>query len=138
MNFNNIIKIAETDDCAFIIYGEDGSSVSYTYTEKINGKWRIHNPNLDDLSKKTKLLQKYFITSIKIPNSNKKCIIVSEGNLQHKNTTIDVKDNLNSEFTSFYCKYSNMDVYTLFYYSIIDSNDSNYQLSVNGEIVNIA
>lgn len=132
----NSIHTVLTEKGAIILYGEDVSSVSYTYIDKTNDKWRINSPCISP-TVKFKQIQQIGINYFKLPDSEKQFVVVSEGNLMQNNTVIDVKDNLGTEFTNYYGKYKNADVYTVFYYAIVDFTQNDYQLSINGQEIDL-
>lgn len=132
----NIIQVIEDNNYAFIIYGEDGSSVSYTHLQNKDGGWKIHNMlNFGNVIFKN--INGYQIDIYNIKNPNRKLIIIREGNLPEAKCDFIISDNKNSTFKNFYSKYKYVNYYTVFYYTIIDSTNKNYQLNINGQSISI-
>lgn len=132
----NILRVIENDDCAFIIYGKDGSSVSCISFQKEEGGWRIHSPYVSS-GVRLESFGKYHIISNVATNCNKKLILVSEGNLPKPMSDIKISDNKNSKFESFFSKYKYVDYYTVFYYTIVDATIIDYQLIINGQVLSV-
>lgn len=135
MHFNKkIIKIIEDDNCAFIIYGEDGSSFSFTAIEKRDGVWMVAS---SDISVTFKNINRYQITVCNMKQCNKKLVCLCDVNNTEPHRNIEISDNKNSRFETFCSKYEIVDYYTIFYYTVIDSNSTGYQLTVNGQSISL-
>lgn len=133
MYFNqNVIQVIEDNNCAFIVYGQDGSSVSYTTVQNQDGKWKIHSPYTTS-NIRIKGFDKYIVVTYHVEGSNKTLIVVSEGNLSKSKSDIEISDNKNSQFKSFFSKYKHVDYYTVFNYTVINTNINDYQLKINNE-----
>lgn len=132
----NIIRVVEEENCAFIFYGEDGSSVSFAGFEKKEGRWKVPN-QVGTYKEKSYIVGHYFVDTIEVQRDRKKMIIISDGNLQKPESNMKIGDNYNSQFTSFYCKYKYADYYTVFYYTVIDSSLQNYCLDIDGKVITI-
>ena len=131
----NIIKVIESDNCAFIFYGKDGSEVKYTYVDKDDNKWRLHNPYLP-INFKSQLHGLDFVTRITDIKMHKQLVVIKQGALSPVGTKV-IKDNQNSEFKYFSCKYSHADYYIGIYYAVIDSDLKDYTLTIDGEAVDL-
>lgn len=132
----NIIQVVEDGNCAFIVYEQDESSVFYTAFKNQEGGWKIHSPYITSRIS-LKSFEQYHIVIYDARDCNKELIIVSEGNLSEPRSNIEISDNKNSQFKSFFSKYRYVDYYTVFHYTIIDSAINDYKLVINGENIDI-
>ena len=131
----DIVKLVENENSAYIIYSNDGTSLSFESFEKKNGSWKLENifsSNKIDF----KTYNEYNLANIQTKNNSQNLIIVSEVNRTEQASNIKVSDNLNSKFNTFLYKYKDIDYNTTFYYTIIDSQTKSYKLSINDKVIN--
>lgn len=132
-----IIKVVETDNCAFIFYGDDGSQINYTYINKNNDKYQVKSP-YNMVNFESTIKGQFFINQIKNNKANEQLIVIIQSNLKLPSGEAKIEDNLNSTFSYFNCKYKNIDCYTDVYWTVVDSSDLlNYTLTIDDEEIKI-
>lgn len=129
-----VLQSIKTESGCFIVYGEDGSSISTTSINRKNNKWKILNPYfLTD--EKNKAQDNYIIHTLR--SGEKTLILIIEGNLNSPKSNLNIEDNRKSAFKSFPCKYRYENRYSVVFYTVINSNDRSYRLTVDGHDLEI-
>ena len=127
----NILQVIEDEDCAFIIFGKDGSDVKFSTVNKRGGRWRPCNI-FNGYDEKLIAVGQTIATRLINTTANKQCILIKETQINNPNDRLDISDNASSKFNHFSFRLSNMNIYTNIYYSIMPF-ESHYSLTVNGQ-----
>lgn len=133
----NIIKTMEADDCAFVIYGTDGSQLNYTCIPKNGNQYQVRSaylsPNIEGAFKDS-----LYICRVENKAGHSQLITVSQGNLREPDGKKTVNDSIGNTFSYFNCKYKSVDYYTDVYWTVTDLTElSDYVLTVDGESIRI-
>lgn len=132
----NIYKVLQDEDSAFIIYGNSITELNYTFINmNQDNSWEYTTP-YKSTNKKTILFNRMFISQVTNNRQNKKLVIVNRDKiLESDKAHIEVNDSLHSMFSNFTLQYSSQDMYIDIYYTIIDANTTGYSLIIDGEMV---
>ena len=129
-----ILQVIEDEECAFIVYEDSNMGVMYISLDKEDGQWKMHNA-YSAYSINLKPLGYESIIYVTNSDCSKTLIIIEEYFLKTNQGRKIIEDNLNSEFKCFHTLRESTGQYTVFTYTVIEANIDNYELRLDGEIV---
>ena len=127
-----ILQVIEDEECAFIVYEDSNMGVMYISLNKEDDKWKMHNAysaysiNLVHLDNST---------IIRVDSDNNKNLILIREYLDTNISNKLIEDNQNSEFRCFSILREKARKYVIYTYTIIDDAIDDYELRLDGEIV---
>ena len=131
---NDILKIIEEENCAFVVYEDLNNSIMYTCLDKCGHKWKAQNPYFI-ANTELKSIEDAYITKVSDSEGSKVLIIMEEYLMKDQEGLKKIEDNQKSKFVSFSIPYKDTDFYTVFTYVVIEANIDNYELKVDGKVI---
>lgn len=133
-----ILETIEDENTAFVVFKTN--SIQYASIKKDNGKWRVQCPVYLPKAQNAIVHTEeggLFLNQILSQDNTKKFIAIEDSAFLHDLIVKNISDNINSTFSKLYIPPDLNTSETIIYYTVIDTDTSDYQLTINEKTIKL-
>ena len=134
--YQSIIKVVETSNSAFILYG-NAASQTIANVPRNGAGWGIGGEILGPHVVFQNIYDNHIIAIFADTSMKYEMVLVMDGSRPSSIDDIHVSDSRGSKFDSIVLKYGEPDVYTIDHYTVCDYLVGDYSIIINGNVYKI-